>query len=174
MDEDKYVTREELSGFRSPTADEREWVSQNHCKSITKKEVILIFWAIFLSMIVIAAIVSVFLKQTSIIILMVALLTDILVIRSCVRNDKLAHLLHEGKFVVLDCNVYRTDMSLELTGESLAKICTSDGKYCTTLFRISDEAAEDWERNKDTEFLLLRCELKNYFLFSKKEFTKEG
>lgn len=167
------ITRENLTGFRSPTETEKTSIFGYMQKKIARETRPMIFWGVILS--VFAVFLLLYLIQGMgnwgtkliVLLLLIGVIAGVFWIRLC-RNQKKALLrkISEGEYEVLDCTAYETSFNVELVGEAPVKICSMDGQYCSEKFLLDLPTAKKCKENSNTRLLLLKCGQDFYELLS--------
>lgn len=167
------VSRENLTGFRKPTEEEKTGIFSYMRQKIAREIRPMNLWSGILSVFAVFLLVYLFqglgswgMKLVCLLFLIGAVIGVFWIRLSRNRKKVLLQKISRGEFTVLDCTAYETSFSVELVSEGEVKIVNDSGQYCGTKFTIDMPTAKKCKESPDTRLLLLKCGQDFYELLS--------
>lgn len=161
-----FVEKEQLTGFRPPTAKERETAAKYLRKSFSGMMKANVFWNAFFCVFAAACLVNLLavsdgkrLGANLLYFLFFIIFTAIVFwIRIQRKSTKqILEKVSRGEFQVMECRAYEVFFSAELMSKARVRIYNNHGQYCAFDFETDIGFARICENDKNTELLLLKC-----------------
>ena len=141
-----YVKKEELTGFRSATRREREWITVSVKREIRRELRPISFWLAVCAVIAGSLLLSLLTEQQTpgyAAVSLVMLLGSVWGVwelrKARSRRKLLLRELENGAYSIMDCRAYDIYFTLRSSNSAFLKVQNLYGQYCTAYFRVRRE-----------------------------------
>ena len=134
-----YVKKEELTGFRSATRREREWITVSVKREIRRELRPISFWLAVCAVIAGSLLLSLLTEQQTPGYAAVSLVMLLGSRKARSRRKLLLRELENGAYSIMDCRAYDIYFTLRSSNSAFLKVQNLYGQYCTAYFRVRRE-----------------------------------
>lgn len=161
-----YVDREQMSGFRDPTASEHRAIARHVRNTYAKSLRPMVFWQYFfttaaamfiLNLLVFSADKPFGANVIYAVFAIVSAAAACLTTASLKKGRIVLQKVRDGEYQVMECRAYEVSYNAEQVSTGAVKIVNERGQYCEADFCVDKGIARICEKDIDTKLLLMRC-----------------
>lgn len=161
-----YVSTEQMSGFREPSASEHSAIARHVRNTYAKSLQPMVFWQYFfttaaamflLNLLVFFADKPLGANVIYAVFAIASAAAAYLTTASLKKGRAVLRKVANGEYQVMECRAYEVSYNAEQVSTGAVKIVNERGQYCGADFRVDKGIARICEKDMDTKLLLVKC-----------------
>lgn len=182
------VDKNGLAGFRRPTEAESRRIGGSVSRRMQRTMHVFWFWSIFLIILDLAVLPAAagilkaydFRQRMVFGVMGLGISVLLLWLFAQIKEKKvLADRMIRGEFEILDCKIYEIHAEMDVPHGTAVRICSMSGQLCEEYFRLENIYVDNWKKNRDSMFQLIRCrseksEKRDFYELFSEEKQKRG